>query len=406
MNRGIDFPGILCYIYAYNPVKRIMRITGYPGNGSNMPLSINDAFDLPYAAPRIQVALEPARSAVHSLLLLAKDHHLAGVSDWVIDTQAAMSQEEKKNSNLVMIGLHYVVLPMESWNSFVTYIDYLASVAPEALRDKMLNVYERTFLGQQPSEEMIDLKTALRSPEDYVAYLRQHFSPESVNEEIEREAYRYVVDPPALQQLVVGHLRHMWDRYLAEEWERVRPTLQSIVRAFGKADYTGMSFLEAGRLITGQELDEKKWAPYFAGANRVVFIPHPHVGPYIPKCYAKNQEVAVFFNAHLPDWMAKDTPDLTRTEIAIRLSALADDTRLRILRYLSEHGEQRSQAVMDALDLSQSAASRHLTQLSASGFLNERRCDGAKCYAVSPERVNDTLQSIANFLMVSERNKP
>ncbi len=369
-----------------------------------MPLSIYETFDLPNETPRIQVALEPARSAINSLMLLAKGTHLAGISDWVIDTQMAMSQDERKTNDLVMIGLHFVVLPMETWNSFPAYIDHLASVSPEVLRDKMLEVYEQTFRNPQQVGGWIELQTALRTPEDYIAYLHQHFPPSHVDEEIEREAYHYVVDPPALQRLVVDHLQHMWERYLAREWERMRPTLQSIVRAFRKTDFQEKSFMEVARFITGQELDEQKWGPVFASASRAIFIPHPHVGPYMPKMFVKNQEVIIFFNPRLPNWLSTDTPELTRAEIAIRLSALADDTRLRILRYLAEHGEQRSQGIMDALDLSQSAASRHLTQLSAGGFLNERRCDGAKCYALNPERLNDTLQAIASFLLVQERN--
>lgn len=370
-----------------------------------MPLSITDTFDLPSQAPRVQVALEPARSLVHSLLLLTEGHHLAGFSDWVVETLAVMTPEERKTNNLVLLGLHYAVMPTESWSSFPAYIDHLAALPPEELRDKMLAAYERSSYNPGAAEKMIDLQTALRSPENYLAYLYQRFDPKNVDEQIEREAYHYVMDPPAMQRLIVAHLRGMWERYLAEEWNRVRPTLQSIVQAFRKTSFKGKSLLEVGRLITGQELDAPKWTRIFAEASRAVFVPHPHVGPYVPKCITKEQEIVVFFNAHLPDWLAKDIPELTRTEIAIRLSALADDTRLRILRHLAEHGEQRSQSIMEALDLSQSAASRHLTQLSAGGFLDERRCDGAKCYAINPARVNDTLQAIAGFLLAKERSE-
>jgi DNA-binding transcriptional ArsR family regulator len=370
-----------------------------------MPFSINDMFDLPRPTPRIQVALEPARSMIHSLMLLSRGHQMAGISDWVADTQAAMTPEERKTNDLVLLGLYYAVLPMETWNTFPAYVDHLASMPPENLRDKLLDAYEQTAHNPEYKGQMFDLGFALQSPENYIAYLQQRFEPKNVDEEVEQEAYRYVMDPPAMQRLVVRHLRHMWDRYLSEEWERVRPTLQAIVRAYRRTDFDGKSLLEVGRLISGQELDEQKWSPFFSEASRAIFIPHPHVGPYVPRCRSKKGEVVVFFNTRLPDGMAKDTPDLTRTEITIRLSALADDTRLRILRHLAETGEQRSQAIMDALELSQSAASRHLTQLSAAGFLNERRCEGAKCYAINPERVTDTLQAIASFLLAQERNE-
>lgn len=89
----------------------------------------------------------------------------------------------------------------------------------------------------------------------------------------------------------------------------------------------------------------------------------------------------------------------------MRLNALTDDTRLQILRQIAESGELRSQEIIDVLELSQSAASRHLTQLTAAGFLKERRCEGAKCYSLNDERLSDTLQAVANYLLVSERIK-
>jgi DNA-binding transcriptional ArsR family regulator len=57
---------------------------------------------------------------------------------------------------------------------------------------------------------------------------------------------------------------------------------------------------------------------------------------------------------------------------------------------------------MTKLDLSQSAASRHLKQLSATGFLAERRCTGAKCYDLNPQRIEDTLTAISLFLLGSK----
>ncbi len=107
----------------------------------------------------------------------------------------------------------------------------------------------------------------------------------------------------------------------------------------------------------------------------------------------------MFFGAKIPNGVQFHAPDLSRAEIAVRLNALADDTRLRILKLISEVGEQRSQDIMQSLDLSQSAASRHLKQLSATGYLFERRFSGAKCYKLNPQRIKDTLHAIAVFLL-------
>jgi DNA-binding MarR family transcriptional regulator len=59
----------------------------------------------------------------------------------------------------------------------------------------------------------------------------------------------------------------------------------------------------------------------------------------------------------------------------------------------------RSQEIIEQLGISQSAASRHLNQLSATGYLIERRCSGAKCYSLNQERVQDTMRAVEAFLL-------
>jgi ArsR family transcriptional regulator len=82
---------------------------------------------------------------------------------------------------------------------------------------------------------------------------------------------------------------------------------------------------------------------------------------------------------------------LNRSELQVRLSALNDDTRLQILWLLSQSDELCAQDILTRLDLSQSAASRHLRQLSATGYLTERRRIGEKCYTLNHERIQDTF---------------
>ena len=109
----------------------------------------------------------------------------------------------------------------------------------------------------------------------------------------------------------------------------------------------------------------------------------------------------VLFGARVPEGAVVHAPDLTRAEILVRLNALADDTRLRMLKLIAEEGELHSQDIMTHLALSQSATSRHLKQLSATGYLNERRCEGAKCYELNPRRIEDTLQALSAFAIFS-----
>lgn len=202
--------------------------------------------------------------------------------------------------------------------------------------------------------------------------------------------------------MITTHLRHMWDAYLAEEWRRVEPMLRDAVLAFEQSDLERMNKLEAFRFVTGQTVDESHWRPVLAKSQRVVFIPSAHVGSFLAK-FRFDDALGIIFGARLPEGVSFEAPDLNRAEILTRLGALADDTRLRILRLIAEESEKRSQEIMQRLDLSQSATSRHLSQLSANGYLQTRRCEGANCYQINGLRIEDTLQTLSLFLSLGRR---
>lgn len=351
----------------------------------------------------ISVRLEPAYNAIQSLKLLYRHADFSGLGDWIYRTAAAMTSEEWEKHCLVIEGLFYVVSPEGSWPSFPAYMEHLAAVPPESLVDKLLNAYLnlpcKTIDPDDPSL-LTERDEILKDVNSYLAFLRQRFSDEWLNVEIEQRAYTYVIDPPALQKLVVDHLRHMWHKYLAVEWETVRPLLQKSVEAFQQVDFSGMSRLEAINLVLGRPMDDTKWMPLREESNQLVFVPSAHVGPYTGALW-DDRTLYVVFGARLPEGTGAIVPELSRAELLVRLSALADDTRLSILKLVAEEGELRSGDIMQMLNLSQSAASRHLQQLSATGFLTERRCQGAKCYQINQQRIENTLLATATFLGVN-----
>ena len=82
----------------------------------------------------------------------------------------------------------------------------------------------------------------------------------------------------------------------------------------------------------------------------------------------------------------------------MRLNAMADDTRLHILELMAKEGELGAKEIIARLDLSQSSASRHLRQLSATGYLIERRHEGAKVYRLNRDRIKNIARSIERFV--------
>jgi DNA-binding transcriptional ArsR family regulator len=154
------------------------------------------------------------------------------------------------------------------------------------------------------------------------------------------------------------------------------------------------------RWVTGNDVLDDWWLDKIKNYDRFVFVPSAHVGPYLGRIFGE-RTLWVIFGARLPQGASEEAPDLSRTEIVVRMNALADDDRLRILRLIAERGEMKSPEIIKELDLSQSAASRHLMQLSATGFLSERRSNGAKAYQLNQTRFADTFEGLNYFLRVS-----
>jgi DNA-binding transcriptional ArsR family regulator len=354
----------------------------------------------------VAVALEPAHSAYHSLVLLSRLDKLSGLGRWVASTWDRMSVEERRRNDVVMIGLYYAGIPDRSWPSFIAHLDYLDTLSPENLRDRVLNRYEELIRerevgegeGAPGAEPSTDRAAVLESFDAFLAYLRSGFDEEYIDVEIERAAYAYLIDPPALKEAVIGHLRQMWHKYLAEEWRRVEPTLRKTVEAWQELDLVSMSRVEAAQLVCAQELDCEKWTENLESVQRLIFVPNAHIGPYITTTWSKDV-LWMVCGVRLPEGARMHAAELSHADIVVRLDALSDDNRLRILRMISEQKEMRSQEIIESLGLSQSAASRHLMQLSATGFLLERRCEGAKCYRLNQDRIRDTLNAVEKYVL-------
>ncbi len=89
---------------------------------------------------------------------------------------------------------------------------------------------------------------------------------------------------------------------------------------------------------------------------------------------------------------------IARREVLGPLTALADDSRLRLLELLAAHGECRAQELVELLGVSQPNLSRHIKQLVAAGLVGERRAgDASKRYSLRPEAVralSDKLETL------------
>ncbi len=347
------------------------------------------------------VKLEPALNIFGSMLLVAHANDDPGIHEWVTKTWAQMSAEEKFRHKLVIIGFYHAVTPVTPDATFEAYLANLEATPPSGIRDRLLSAYAKICMTEEAKKNVgqpVDWDEVLSSSKNYVEFLRYRFGDEGVEENVETRAYDYVIDPAALKQLIAGHLRWFWKNYLEVEWNRVRPMLEESARAFNNLDWSSKARSEIIEIITGKEIHESKWGDEILQTKELVFVPNAHFGPYIrPMKIGDN--FYIYFGAHLPEGSDVRVPELDRAEIVSRISALADDTRLQILRMIADNGEMRSQEIMEVINLSQPSVSRYLSQLTAAGYLQERRANGAKAYILNEDRIEKTLKAVSAFLL-------
>jgi DNA-binding transcriptional ArsR family regulator/acyl carrier protein phosphodiesterase len=361
-------------------------------------------YDFIFAPPTVSVefALAPAHNNLNSLLLLEQLGSRHGLGDWVQDTREVLPEERKRINRMLFDVFYYAMLPEDrNWASYLEYIDHLAAQDAVTLRDRAIHRLGERIGADDPTAMLANRTLFVETLKEFFLSKSKEHEEEFVEERILgtlMDAHPLLNDPPAMQRIIVEHLRAMWEKYLAAEWERIQPMLQESIDAFQQLDFADKTAIEATRMVTGRDLGGI-W-PALDTAQKILFIPSAHLGPYVSLTPSENLpgQVYLFYGARVPEGFEAKSPALSRSELLVRLSALADETRLAILELLTEHDELCAQDIMTTLQLSQSSASRHLRQLTATGYLIERRRDVAKCYSLNMERFDDTLKALRYFM--------
>jgi hypothetical protein len=320
-----------------------------------MPSPAHSARLLQTSTLHFGVALEPAISALDSLMLLNSASEVSGLDEWVTRTAAAIPPDVRYKNRLVLHGLYFALSPERQGLTFPAYVDDLAACAPEALRDRLL---DQLISRSQRHAAADDLRAhVLASAEAYLAFLHEHFPTANIEDDIETEVHRLLLAPEELREVLVSHLRLLWDKYMAAEWRRLEPLLTESVQALGRVPLDGLSALEAVRAVTGHHLLGER-QKILGSATEIIFVPSVHTGPYLDT-FQHGDRMWLIFGARLPEASADATSALSRSDLLVRLSALTDDTRLRMLALLSHQGELCSQDIMARLQLTQCAAPAH-----------------------------------------------
>jgi DNA-binding transcriptional ArsR family regulator len=341
----------------------------------------------------------PATNALTSLMLLNSD--LSGFDPWVLATREAMSPEQLQTNSLVCHAAA-AFLGGTDWPSFPAWVEDLARREPYDMRDRSLSFLLeglQTKLGWDP-DQIPSREQLLADQDTYLDLIERTCEAKGAPCDLSHYAleHEYLQDPIARQELMVKHLSRMWDEHLATEWMARLSLIEESVAAFELVDYGGMTASEIVSEVTARDALPRDWESWLPETVRLAFAPSAHIGPYMILMDRSSTGARIVFGARVPTRAQVVSPELNRSELLIRLGALADDSRLRILELLAREGELCAQQVISYLGMSQSSVSRHLRQLVATGYVTERRREGSKAYSLNPDRLEDTLNHLKQFL--------
>lgn len=367
--------------------------------------------DQPYIlAPHVvtvQFEVFPVLNILQSMRQINDLDRLSGMGDWITQLAAALSPEMKADNTQVFDFLFPVTYRMdrapEPAMTFPEYIQRFDDLTPQAAQSQVIDMIMQMpqhvpdYWRDQPpfTAEMLmnDWETFRR----VVNHMMECDEGDTQGAAEVQRLYELLHAPETITPLVKAHLTRLWEAHAAAEWSRVLPMVQESVTAYRQVGIGEMTLIEAIRAVTGRDFAGKIENEKVKGVTRAVFIPNAHLGPYV-SVFPREQMGYVLFGARLPRDSRIQSPELSRSELLVRLNALADDVRLRILELLTQHDELCAQEIIERLNLSQSSVSRHLSQLSATGYVIERRREVSKCYSLNPDRVRDTARALTTFL--------
>lgn len=190
------------------------------------------------------------------------------------------------------------------------------------------------------------------------------------------QAQQLLENPPQLKAMAGKTLRVFWDRHFRKVYASHDAAVQQIIDEVRlPAALKDLPLLLKGLLGRSIQLPED-WADEH---ERILLVPFPFMGPYVMSMDTDPPEVMLILGFDAERAMGLQTgiaagPDITK------LKALADETRLSILRFVGR-SERFGGEIVTHLGISQPGVSRHLRLLTASGLLDVRQEGTSKFYS-------------------------
>jgi DNA-binding transcriptional ArsR family regulator len=212
-------------------------------------------------------------------------------------------------------------------------------------------------------------------------------------------------DPLALRDGFADLPAGYWEDAFAAEWEAVEPQLADAVTAAGRqlAEHGLYSFLlglapqlrvEPAREEFGLDVPHHHRVELDADRT-LVLVPSVYVWPHVRVNCDDPWPLTLVYPA--PAVADAARTELADAELLRVLRALAEPTRLRVLKLIGERARS-TQELAPLIGISEAGLSKHLRQLAEAGLLETRREGYYVLYRLVPDRVKAAGDALPAFL--------
>ena len=328
-----------------------------------------------------------------SLVVLHEPEDYGVRPSWALSVRTKLPPEHRKvleMVNTVITNPLYFIHNLPKPKDALTAITALEKLPPSKVFDTIF------FSGRTPEAFKEALRSTAKSGKwthEQREIITDHYVENSreVNLGFLEALHKLWEDREKFGAAYVKALRSYYEVYFKEEEIRILPTLkQSLSHAQMRAGSLPLSAmleeLSAGvRYIHVENLSKIYLAPSFWGT------------PYLFYDYPSEDEVILVFGAR-PDEMALIPGDAVPDYLLSGLSALADATRLRILRTLAQTPQTAAQ-LSRSLRLRPPTVTRHLTELRVAGLVQINfNPEGERQYATRFEGFDSLQDLLHNFV--------
>ena len=355
----------------------------------------------PPGEEHLAFAYSPLLEAVLSLHVLAEPKHHPVQHRWVRRTQRLPAGLRREIEALGFAFRSYVPEfvfpdPAGGFAAFETELGQLSGL-PD---DLVALEFSRPLRGG----------TAARDP----AALRRRPVREQIARAIgelpepERRLARLVLDdPPRLLAEFQQLLHDYWQHAFAAEWSRLEDSLAAAVSAAGRdiaacglrAALAGVSpelrATTAGGTVTLSLARPHDHQVRLSGGQHLVLVPSMYVWPHVRANCDPPWPLGLVYPA--PAVREEGRVAIPPGDLLRVLRALADDTRLRMLKAVAER-PRSTQELAPLLHISEATCSKHLRLLAEAGILQPRRDGYYVLYSLDDARLSSLTPAITQFL--------